>query len=65
MKLPTSRIALRIYAIGLVQFLIVAAVLEVDHRMRYPAVEIASQPPATASAQSARLDSRVRNGSTS
>ncbi|MFO0737970.1 MAG: HAMP domain-containing sensor histidine kinase [Labilithrix sp.] len=46
MKLPTSRIALRIYAIGLVQFLIVAAVLEVDHRMRYPAAEIASQPPA-------------------
>lgn len=46
MKLPTSRIALRIYAIGLVQFLIVAIVLEVDHRMRYPATELANQPPA-------------------
>ena len=45
MKLPTSRIALRIYAIGLVQFLAVALVMEVDHRMRYTAAEQANLPP--------------------
>jgi signal transduction histidine kinase len=39
-KLPTSRIALRIYAIGLVQFLIVAAVLEVSHRIAVVAAVI-------------------------
>jgi signal transduction histidine kinase len=46
MKLPTSRIALRIYAIGLVQFVIVAVVLEIDHRMRYSPMAISEQPPA-------------------
>ena len=46
MKIPTSRIALRIYAIGLVQFLIVAVVLEIDHRMRFPVMEMTNPPPA-------------------
>lgn len=46
MKLPTSRIALRTYAVGLVQFLIVALVLEVDHRTRYVALPSVDQPPA-------------------
>lgn len=44
MKRP-SRIAFRIYAIGLVQFLVVALVLELDHRMRSPA-SLVEQPPA-------------------
>jgi signal transduction histidine kinase len=39
-KASTSRIALRIYAIGLVQFLIVAAVLEVSHRIAFVAAVI-------------------------
>ncbi|MBX3233398.1 MAG: HAMP domain-containing histidine kinase [Labilithrix sp.] len=45
MKRP-SRIAYRIYAIGLVQFLVVALVLEVDHRMRYLAPVASGPPPA-------------------
>ena len=41
-KLVPSRLALRIYLIGILQFIVVAAAMEIDHRARRPA------PPWTA-----------------
>lgn len=37
-RLRPSRLALRIYLIGLVQFVVVACALEIDHRMRFRAM---------------------------